>query len=316
MYRRTFIDSFAYNLLARLQASEHVLAKQTPAASLKRMLTPILANTDAQEAAFEAIFEQQPALHEQLLYTKCRRKASATRLAAFSVIALIVTYSGIHLYHPSQQQPFKAQSQPQKQVVVENQPPKPIVRPKKDGLTLVEYIPLKNPSFEDEPKAGQSCRDWYNCGDPQESPPDVQPGFFQVSSPAVKGATYLGMVVRNNGTSEAVVQQLPSYLLEGKKYQWSVYLAKSNFYMSFVKNHSRPVILQIWGGNAYCERGELLSSSALVKHAEWRAYTFQFVPKYGNWNYILLEAADTGQMLFPGDGNILLDACSPITLVK
>jgi hypothetical protein len=75
-----------------------------------------------------------------------------------------------------------------------------------------DTIRLTNPSFEDTPKRGgesdQQISGWYDCGMlyfPQESPPDIHPnGFWGVNVPAHDGKTYLGMVVRDNGTYEGV----------------------------------------------------------------------------------------------------------------
>jgi hypothetical protein len=82
-----------------------------------------------------------------------------------------------------------------------------------------EIIRLTNPSFEDtghsRPPTG-----WKDCGSfmfPGESPPDVQPsGSWHVYKPATDGDTYLGMVVRENDTWEAVSQALSGALQKGK----------------------------------------------------------------------------------------------------
>ncbi|HRI59483.1 MAG TPA: hypothetical protein PK228_07160, partial [Saprospiraceae bacterium] len=72
---------------------------------------------------------------------------------------------------------------------------------------------LSNPSFEDTPKTGEVPVGWYDCGAAMETPPDVQPGSFGVVSSPYDGNTYLGMVVRDNETWEAVGQQLQQLLL-------------------------------------------------------------------------------------------------------
>jgi hypothetical protein len=91
-----------------------------------------------------------------------------------------------------------------------------------------EPIILDNPSFEDMPRHSKEPRFWTNCGDPAESPPDVQPDYtFQVSKSAFDGNTYLGMVVRDNDTWEEVGQMLSSPMRQGTCYKFSIKLARS-----------------------------------------------------------------------------------------
>jgi hypothetical protein len=74
------------------------------------------------------------------------------------------------------------------------------------GHLKTTQIDLKNPSFEDSPRAGMPPDDWTDMGFPGETPVDVQPGFYKCTTKAHHGQTYLGMVVRDNATNEAVGQ--------------------------------------------------------------------------------------------------------------
>ncbi|MFK7935089.1 MAG: hypothetical protein AB8G22_16375 [Saprospiraceae bacterium] len=187
-----------------------------------------------------------------------------------------------------------------------------------------EKIHFSNPSFEDAPRHSKAPRGWYDCGNPSESPPDVHPTFdksFGVSTPAQDGETYLGLVVRDNDTQEAVGKKLDRSLEAGNCYQFSIYLAQSPEYVSLSRNTSEevnyktPAVLRIWGGNNYCEQNELLGVSDFVAHADWREYTFSFQPEQ-DLQYINLEAYYELPALFVYNGHLLIDNMSPISVME
>ncbi len=181
-------------------------------------------------------------------------------------------------------------------------------------------IKLSNPSFEGTPQATVSPSGWYDCGFPGETPPDIQAGdgsIFSVVKPAHHGGTYLGMVTRDNDTWERVGQRLSQPLEKGKKYKFSIYLCRSESYLSPTKktpgglaNYTTPVKLKIWGGGTYCDRTEVLGETVPVKNTDWKRFDFTFVPQR-SISYITLEAF-YNQSAFPYNGNILLDNASDI----
>ncbi|WP_367388407.1 OmpA family protein [Lewinella sp. LCG006] len=179
-------------------------------------------------------------------------------------------------------------------------------------------ISLDNPSFEDMPRHSMTPRYWSNCGSPDESPPDIQPELtFQVSKPAYAGATYLGMVVRDNDTWEAVGQLLSEPLQLGDCYSFSIKLARSLSYYSVSReknvpaNYIKPVKLRIWGGFGTCDKRELLDESPLVSNPDWKEFEFKFEPG-ASYTHIVLEAFYQTPSLFPYNGNLLLDDASMI----
>lgn len=179
-----------------------------------------------------------------------------------------------------------------------------------------QRIRLKNPSFEDKPKAGEVPSDWHDCSFNGETPPDVQPGSFQVTLPPQDGYTYLGLVVRDNETWEAVGQGLPQPLLKDSVYELRIYLARSELYFSTSRltgqevNYATPVILQVWGGTSYCEKAELLATSPLITHTVWKEYALEISPlEQDKYDYITLEAYYKTPTQFPYNGNLLLDNC-------
>ncbi len=178
---------------------------------------------------------------------------------------------------------------------------------------------LENPSFEGEPSPSRPPQGWYFCGQPGESPPDVHPGgFFGVDRLAQDGATFVGMVVRDNGTNEGIGQRLSVPLQAGQCYSFSLYAARSETYHSISRltggpaNYEQPVALYIWGGFANCDRRELLAKSPSIISSTWKPYTFSLLPGKA-YTHLLIEAFFSIQAT-PYNGNVLIDQASPLTL--
>ncbi len=181
-------------------------------------------------------------------------------------------------------------------------------------------IKMHNPSFEDMARHSHPPRQWYDCGAPSETPPDVQPGAFDVSKRAADGDTYLGVVVRDNDTWEAVSQRLSKPLEGGKCYEFSLYLCRSELYISQSRitnedvNYTTPAKLRIWAGSDYCNKAELLAESSLIINTRWLQYNFKFEPNETH-KYIVFEAFYKTPTLFPYNGNVLIDHASEIVPV-
>lgn len=184
-----------------------------------------------------------------------------------------------------------------------------------------DTIYLNNPSFEGERKASHPPKGWNNHGALMETPPDTQPGAFEVTLEPFEGKSYIGMVVRENDTTEKVGQQLQKPLQAGKCYEFSIHVAKASNYISGGHldrtkvndvNHDTPAKLRIWGGTFYGAAEELLGETKeIVNTGRWLKRTFKFEPK-GTFNYIILEAFYITPVLLPYNGNVLLDAATPI----
>ena len=187
-----------------------------------------------------------------------------------------------------------------------------------------EIIFLENPSFEDAPRAGMSPSGWLDCGFPGETAPDVQPfGGFGVTQLAYDKNTYLGLVTRDNKTWESVVQKLSKPMRKGQCYKFSIYLANSERYVSATRrdpsqltNFEKGVVLRIFAGNSSKDKTELLVSSDIVEHTDWRQYKFEFTPKNGDYYYFFLEAYYKTPTMFHYNGNLLLDKASEIASCK
>lgn len=195
-------------------------------------------------------------------------------------------------------------------------------------IAQYDIIQLANPSFEDTPHAGGESivgiKGWYDCGRinfPSESAPDIHPGgFWKNSMPPHDGDTYLGMVVRDNESWESVSQKLTGPIEEGKCYEMSVSLARSNTYISGSKvntndtNYVRPTVLRIWGGSGICATSQLLAESDPIDHEDWQTYTFELQPTF-RVKSISLEAFYKTPVLDPYNGHILVDNISDIQQV-
>jgi hypothetical protein len=179
-------------------------------------------------------------------------------------------------------------------------------------------IKLNNPSFEDYPGAAHTPKGWFDCGFTGESAPDVQPsGLFSCTKLAYKDSTYIGMVVRDNNTWEALGQKLRKQLLKNVKYSFSLYACQSELYMGTSQlsgtsaNYTTPSIIRIWGGNDLCKKTEMLAESPLIDFKDWKKLDFTFSPK-ANYRYFTIEAFYKVPTAIPYNGNILIDNASAI----
>jgi hypothetical protein len=69
-------------------------------------------------------------------------------------------------------------------------------------------------------------------------------------------------------------------------------------------------MLKVWGGNALCDKADLLTESPKIEVASWTKYCVIFKPH--TTNHILFEAYYDSQKK-PYNGNLLLDNLSAIT---
>ncbi|HMQ62995.1 MAG TPA: hypothetical protein PKE06_20095 [Flavilitoribacter sp.] len=176
---------------------------------------------------------------------------------------------------------------------------------------------IRNGSLEDMPSSGKPPKEWFFCGAVGESPPDIHPnGLFGVTKKPAHGATFVGLIVRDNGTSEAIGQQLESPLKPGVCYRLRVYTCRSENYLSYSRktrlpaNYDKPVRLTVWGGNQLCYNRDLLAVSVPVDWSAWRPIDFEICPEK-TCNHLILEAAPTeeGQSY---NGNVLIDFIQPL----
>jgi len=190
-------------------------------------------------------------------------------------------------------------------------------------LQAQDPIYLKNPSFEmDRQQPGVTPSYWINLGNDLESPPDIQPGSFDVVLRAHEGERYVGLVVRDNNTAEGMGQVLTEPILRDSTYRFSVHLARSPRFASLSRTtgeiaaYQTAVVLQVWGYNTRNQQRELLAESTPVNHSQWLPYVFEFSPATADYNRLDLMAAFDPAVEKPYNGNLMIDACSSIEMVR
>ncbi|MCB0635386.1 MAG: hypothetical protein KDC54_02150 [Lewinella sp.] len=178
-------------------------------------------------------------------------------------------------------------------------------------------LPWSNPSFESEAQPSATPRAWFNCGSTDYSPPDLQPlAMFGELPPAQHGDTYVGLVIRIDGSTESLGQRLPRPLQANQCYQWQGFLAHAETYLSAdprrlgrTYNNAAAARLRVWGGMNPCDRQELLGSTSPVQSLQWESHTLLLHPSQA-WPHLVLEA------YFPSDslanGHLLLDHLAPL----
>jgi hypothetical protein len=174
---------------------------------------------------------------------------------------------------------------------------------------LCAQIRLANASFEGQPQDAATPVGWMPCD--VTSTPDILPGFWGVHHRPKDGNTYIGLITRDDGSRENIGQRLSVPMKKGECYVFSLSLARSNTYAGY----KMPLMLRVWGGTNACGRDQLLCESALIKHTDWRRYTFSFLAK-NPYDYIMLEATYAKGALFYYKGNVLLDDLSSINVCQ
>lgn len=201
-------------------------------------------------------------------------------------------------------------------------------------------VELNNPSFEDNPHIGKiqslysprtTIRDWADCGAWGESPPDIHPsgGFpdtleqngWEVAQPSRHGNTFLGMVVRDNDTYEALSQPLNQPLEKGVCYSFSIHLSASDQYLSQsrttgqMSQFTKAAVFRLWGGDGPCDATELLAESGPVDHAQWQRYDFKIEPR-NTYSWVRIEAFYQTPSFMPYNGHILVDHASAFVQIN
>lgn len=163
-----------------------------------------------------------------------------------------------------------------------------------------QSIMLKNPSFEGNPDLPQFLFGWASCS--RGSTPDVLPGQWNVYLPAHDGNNYIGLITREDGTYEEVVQELPLSLKQNECYKFTVWLAHSETYVGY----NLPVRLRIWSCDKNCQKLQLLGSSKLITNTFWESVEFLMDTKVA-CKYLLFEAYYGPGIFVPYRGNLLID---------
>ncbi len=165
-------------------------------------------------------------------------------------------------------------------------------------------IHLQNPSFEGEAQDATVPVGWLPCE--PGSTPDILPGQWGVYQEASDGATYLGLITREDGTWESVGQRLTEALEADECYAFQFNLAYAKTYAGY----NNPIKLRVWGGRTKCQKDQMLYQTGFIKHINWKTYEVRFRAKQPI-NYLIIEAYYSDQD-YSYKGNILIDKISPL----
>ncbi|NUO01345.1 MAG: hypothetical protein HUU01_12100 [Saprospiraceae bacterium] len=181
-------------------------------------------------------------------------------------------------------------------------------------------IPVFNPSFEAVlPYIVNDTADWVDCGFLSEAPLQFQPGVYEVDKEAFEGKNYFSLAVRDNFTWDAVGQRLRAPLKPGRCYRMMIHLAQSPYYTAVSPvfgtrvRYKNPIRLLLWGGKKFCQAGQLLAQTTLVKNKDWEPYELIFTPKV-EITHLSFQAYYLNPMV-AYNGHLLMDFASPIEVV-
>jgi hypothetical protein len=168
------------------------------------------------------------------------------------------------------------------------------------------YTTFSNPSFDcDIQKESIVPSGWDSK--PPNNTPDILPGAWGLEIAAYHGKTCLGLVSREDGSSESIGQELGKTLKKGDCYAFKVYLSHADYYVKYDK----PCRLRVWGGSHSGDKQVLLATSPLINHSNWKEYEFKFTPTQ-DCKALTFEATFAPGVTVKYKGNILLDKCSEI----
>ncbi len=189
-----------------------------------------------------------------------------------------------------------------------------------------DTIFVKNKSFDGKPERGISFSNldgWnsYEYGE-KVSPIDVHgigTKFWGSQTEPFEGPTFIGLVVREDGSGEGVAQRLDIPLFVDSTYIFSLHMCISEKYSSPIKSDKfneysfvNPVIVEIWGYNIKMKKSELLAATSEegVGHFDWKKYDFELKPSE-KWEVLLIKTQHCKHEGFY-NGHVLIDLVSDI----
>jgi hypothetical protein len=142
---------------------------------------------------------------------------------------------------------------------------------------------------------------------------------------AYKGDLFVVLRGDKRGNVNTISQLLPAPMRKGQDYFFSAYLSHLSEYradpmpdgeksLSRV-NYGGRMMLEVWGYDEAASKYELLDTSPLIGHEDWRAYSFYLVPT-ANCTSIVLRVAHDPKAPNPYNGHICIDNCSNIEVAN
>jgi hypothetical protein len=191
-------------------------------------------------------------------------------------------------------------------------------------------IKVANKSFEGKPVIGVSyfnLSKWKDRGSELfagETPPDIHPiGAWGNNMLPTEGASYIGLVMRDNETFESVYQKLLGELIADSCYKFSIDIGRSRIYSSRSRitdqktNYIQPTIFRLvsYTHEYNFMKEEVLAYTQPIDYFGWESYDFVIKPKK-NVSRIALENYFNPEAKVPYNGHILLDNMSDFTKIS
>ena len=180
----------------------------------------------------------------------------------------------------------------------------------------LDTIYIMEPSFEDVSDENEAYY-WTNCGDAKEL---IFPIFnngdeqFDVTAKSFEGDYFIGLVVRENGTTEGLSQYLHEPLLAGKIYHFSVLLQAPEVFTYHTTDFAHPIVFEVYGSSDACSLDELLAFTEPVTKQEWMQFDFTLEPTEDfNWLTLRVGFMDNQE---PYNGSVLMDYVSDIIEIE
>lgn len=164
-------------------------------------------------------------------------------------------------------------------------------------------VSLQNKGLEAPYQTGFNMPHWavLRTGDT----PDIQPGNWEVVKKPFEGRSFVGLIIREDGSKEGVYQELKQSLKGGQCYYLSLALARDPVYAGF----NLPIALRISGRNGLGGKIVELAMSPLITHTQWQVYTLEFTPR-SDIDQFILQASPGPGISIAYRGNILVDGIS------
>ena len=164
-------------------------------------------------------------------------------------------------------------------------------------------VSLQNKGLEAPYQTGFNMPHWavLRTGDT----PDIQPGNWEVVKKPFEGRSFVGLIIREDGSREGIYQELKQPLKGGQCYYLSLALARDPVYAGF----NLPISLRISGRYGLGGKIVELAMSPLITHTQWQVYTLEFTPP-SDIDQFILQASPGPGISIAYRGNILVDGIS------
>jgi gliding motility-associated-like protein len=150
------------------------------------------------------------------------------------------------------------------------------------NCTIAQIV--NNASFEGTPQMGIPPAPWFPCN--PSSSPDTQPGSWGVTTSASNGNTFISLVTRGDNTMEAIGSKLNG-IKPNVCYNVSIDLSASRE-LNFDGIFYAPVILKVWLSSGECLKTNLIWTSPMIDHTDWRSYSFNFTGSK-TYSHLIME---------------------------